>query len=104
MDIITIKRYANRKLYNTETSKYVTLPQIAELVKEGRVIQVIDNATKNEITDRVLLQALVQSEQEQELSLETRSVIRITEVLERVIKSKSGTISGYIQELEQRLG
>ncbi|HEX5656532.1 MAG TPA: polyhydroxyalkanoate synthesis regulator DNA-binding domain-containing protein, partial [Polyangiales bacterium] len=41
-----IKRYANRKLYDTRSSRYVTLPQIAELVRSGEDVQIIDNRTK----------------------------------------------------------
>jgi hypothetical protein len=45
-----IKRYANRKLYDTRSSRYVTLPQIAELVRGGEDVQIIDNRTKENLT------------------------------------------------------
>ena len=56
---ILIKRYANRKLYNTESSRYITLKGISELVREGHDICVIDNETGEEITPIVLSQILV---------------------------------------------
>jgi len=50
------QRYANRKLYNTESSRYITLRGISELVREGHDICVIDNETGEEITPIVLSQ------------------------------------------------
>ncbi len=47
-----IKRYSNRKLYDTRGSSYVTLLQIAEMIRDGEDVQVIDNATKEDKTDR----------------------------------------------------
>ena len=59
---ILIKRYANRKLYNTDTSRYITLKGIAELLDEGEEIRVIDNETGEDITSVALSQILVDSE------------------------------------------
>ena len=47
-----IKRYSNRKLYDTKGSSYVTLLQIAEMIREGEDVQIIDNATKEDKTDQ----------------------------------------------------
>ena len=57
-----IKRYANRKLYNTETSRYITLKGIAELIEAGQAVQVIDNESGEDITSVTLSQILVDSE------------------------------------------
>ena len=57
--VILIKRYANRKLYNTDSSRYITLKGISELVRDGRDIQVIDNESGKDITPVVLSQILV---------------------------------------------
>ena len=59
---ILIKRYANRKLYNTQTSRYITLKGIAELIESGREVRVIDNETGEDITSVTLSQILVDSE------------------------------------------
>ena len=59
---ILIKRYANRKLYNTETSKYITLKGITALIEEGHEVQVIDKETGEDITSVALSQILVDSE------------------------------------------
>lgn len=56
-----IKRYSNRKLYDTKGSTYVTLLQIAEMIREGEDVQIIDNATKEDKTDVTL--ALIISEE-----------------------------------------
>ena len=57
-----IKRYANRKLYNTETSRYITLKGIAELLESGTEVRVVDNETGEDITKVALSQILVDSE------------------------------------------
>ena len=54
-----IKRYTNRKLYSTKTNCYVKLGYIADLVKNGEKFQVIDNATKEDITVKTLHSALI---------------------------------------------
>jgi len=57
-----IKRYANRKLYDTRESCYVTLPQIAEFVRAGEDVQIIDNRTKENLTSVTLAQIIYESE------------------------------------------
>ncbi len=59
---VLIKRYANRKLYNTQTSRYITLKGIAELIESGREVRVIDNETGEDITSVTLSQILVDNE------------------------------------------
>jgi len=59
---ILIKRYANRKLYNTETSRYITLKGIAELIENGDEVRVVDNETGEDITSIALSQILVDNE------------------------------------------
>ena len=59
---ILIKRYANRKLYNTATSRYITLKGIAELLESGDEVRVVDNETGEDITKVALSQILVDSE------------------------------------------
>ena len=59
---ITIKKYANRRLYNTATSSYVTLDHLSQMVKEGIEFQVVDAKTKEDITRNVLTQIIVEEE------------------------------------------
>jgi polyhydroxyalkanoate synthesis repressor PhaR len=59
---VLIKRYANRKLYNTQTSRYITLKGIGELIEAGEDVRVIDNETGEDITNVALSQILVGNE------------------------------------------
>lgn len=55
-----IKRYSNRKLYDTEASQYVSLSDIAELVRNGDTVEVIDNATGEDLTAQTLTQIILE--------------------------------------------
>ncbi|MGB8224569.1 MAG: polyhydroxyalkanoate synthesis regulator DNA-binding domain-containing protein [Polyangiales bacterium] len=57
-----IKRYANRKLYDTRDSKYVTLDRIAELVRNGEEVKVLDNRSQSDLT-KVTLAQIIYEEQ-----------------------------------------
>lgn len=57
-----IKRYPNRKLYNTEDKQYITLGEIAELIRQGKEIKVIDNATGEDLTALTLSQIIFEQE------------------------------------------
>ena len=59
---VTIKKYANRRLYNTETSSYITLDHLAAMTREGRDFQVFDARTGEEITRSVLTQIVMEEE------------------------------------------
>lgn len=59
---ITIKKYANRRLYNTSTSSYVTLSDLAKMVKEGIEFNVYDAKTSEDLTRSVLTQIIVEEE------------------------------------------
>ncbi len=61
---ILIKRYANRKLYNTESSRYITLKGISELLEHGEEIRVIDNESGDDITSIALSQILVDDQKQ----------------------------------------
>ena len=72
-----VKRYKNRKLYDTETSSYMTLRDLAVIVASGREVQVIENVTKLDITGQILLSALVETETDVEMSTATlRSIFQ----------------------------
>src|SRR5713101_5834802 len=58
-----VKKYANRRLYNTATSSYVTLDDLAELIKQGGDFVVYDAKTNEDITRSVLTQIIVEQEQ-----------------------------------------
>lgn len=84
-----IKRYANRKLYDTRESRYVTLQQIAKLVREGEDVAIIDNTTKEDLTNVTLAQIIY--EEEKNASESERAVASV------------GTLRHFIQQGGERL-
>lgn len=60
-----IKRYSNRKLYDTRSSQYVTLEQIAELIRQGEEVRVLDNSSKEDLTSVTLAQIIFEEEKRQ---------------------------------------
>jgi polyhydroxyalkanoate synthesis repressor PhaR len=59
---VTIKKYANRRLYDTESSTYITLDRLATMIREGRDFEVVDAKTGDDITHQVLTQIIVEEE------------------------------------------
>jgi polyhydroxyalkanoate synthesis repressor PhaR len=60
---VIIKKYANRRLYNTETSSYITLDLLSQMTREGREFVVVDAKTGEDITHNVLTQIIMEEEQ-----------------------------------------
>jgi polyhydroxyalkanoate synthesis repressor PhaR len=89
-EIKIIKRYQNRKLYDTHESSYVTLDEIAKMIKGGEDLRVIDNKTKNDITAATLTQLLYESERKSK----TQPSV---DLLKEIIRHGDGSFSGYIQ-------
>lgn len=56
-----LKRYANRKLYDTQESKYVNLTDVTTFLKDGLTVTVIENVTKNDVTKNTLATILLQN-------------------------------------------
>lgn len=65
--MIRIKKYGNRRLYNTETSRYVNLDEIAALIREGQSVVVVDATTGEDLTRAVLLQIVLEVNQGAEI-------------------------------------
>ena len=59
---VIIKKYANRRLYNTESSSYITLDHLAAMTREGRDFKVVDAKTDEDITHTVLTQIIMEEE------------------------------------------
>jgi polyhydroxyalkanoate synthesis repressor PhaR len=60
-----IKRYANRKLYDTQRSRYVTLEQIADIIRAGQDVRIVDNNSKDDLTAVTLAQIIFEQEKKQ---------------------------------------
>jgi polyhydroxyalkanoate synthesis repressor PhaR len=84
-----IKRYSNRKLYDTIESRYVTLDEIAEMVKRGAEVKIIDNKSKEDITSITLAQIVFEEEKKKNqmpLSL-----------LREIIRHPGESLTGFIK-------
>jgi polyhydroxyalkanoate synthesis repressor PhaR len=66
---VVIKKYANRRLYNTETSSYITLDNLAAMTREGREFKVVDAKSDDDITHTVLTQIIMEEESRGETML-----------------------------------
>lgn len=60
--VVIIKKYANRRLYNTETSSYITLEHLAQMTRDGRDFKVVDAKSDEDITHSVLTQIIMEEE------------------------------------------
>lgn len=76
-DVRVIKRYQNRKLYDTTDSCYVTLDDISDMIKQGEDIQVIDNTNKDDLTSVTLAQIIFEAEKRQQNVLPLDTLINI---------------------------
>jgi polyhydroxyalkanoate synthesis repressor PhaR len=63
--MIVIKRYPNRKLYNTDSKKYVTLVQLAEVIRTGEEVQILDHTTGEDLSAVTLTQVIYEQEKKQ---------------------------------------
>jgi polyhydroxyalkanoate synthesis repressor PhaR len=103
-----IKRYTNRKLYDTVESRYVTLDEIAEMVKQGVEVRIIDNKSKEDLTSVTLAQIIFEEEKKKNrmpLSV-LREIIRhpgesISEFISREVSPRMASIR---EEAESRIG
>ncbi|HYA15802.1 MAG TPA: polyhydroxyalkanoate synthesis regulator DNA-binding domain-containing protein [Syntrophales bacterium] len=59
-DKLIIKKYNNRRLYDTEKNSYVTLSQVSDVIKQGRQVEVVDAKTKEDVTAFILTQVLLE--------------------------------------------
>ncbi len=64
-----IKRYPNRKLYDTEAKQYISLERIAELIRQGEDVHVVDHATREDLTTVTLTQVIFEQEKRQDSEL-----------------------------------
>ena len=95
-----VKRYSNRKLYDTSDSCYVTLEDIAEMVRQGEDVKVIDNSTKRDITSITLSQIIFEEQRRNKSSLPLNTFKQliqvggesIKELLQKTLDSKGSNL------------
>jgi polyhydroxyalkanoate synthesis repressor PhaR len=88
---LLIKRYASRRLYNTETSDYVTLEDISQFIREGRDVQIIDLKSGDDLTRQYLLQIIAEHESRGQNVLPTN-------VLNDLVRSYTTQASSVVPE------
>jgi polyhydroxyalkanoate synthesis repressor PhaR len=105
-----IKRYTNRKLYDTVESRYVTLDEIAQMVKAGTEVQVLDNRTKEDLTSVTLAQIIFEEEKKtSKMSLRTLKDLirhggeRAAQIVEDTQAELRGRVEAVRQAAEQRV-
>lgn len=102
-----IKRYTNRKLYDTVESRYVTLDEIAEMVKQGVEVKIVDNRTKEDLTSVTLAQIVFEEEKKKNqmpLSVLREIIRRPGESINDFISTQvSPRVESFKQEAGQRL-
>ncbi len=91
---LLIKRYASRRLYNTETSDYVTLEDIATFIREGRDVQIVDLKSGDDLTRQYLLQIIAEHESRGE------SVLGV-DILTDLVRSYTSQASSIVPQFLQ---
>ena len=91
-DKIIITKYSSRRLYNTKTSEYVTLDQIAEFIRDGKEVQIIDKETNEDVTNQYLLQIISDYEIKKGASIPK-------DILTEIIKSYSDASKNFMPEI-----
>jgi polyhydroxyalkanoate synthesis repressor PhaR len=84
-----IKRYQNRKLYDTHQSCYVTLDEIAEMIMRGEEVAVVDNRSKKDITSATLTQIIFEKQKRSKVTIPVGT-------LRDIIQMGGGTFSGFL--------
>src|SRR4030042_3850592 len=102
--MVVIKRYQNRKLYHTETKKYITLRGIADLIQQGIEIQVIDHSTGEDISALTLTQIILDQEKEQSGLLSNSYLTGLIRMgSERLTAIQQGSLHRIEDQLEKYL-
>jgi polyhydroxyalkanoate synthesis repressor PhaR len=103
----TIKKYPNRKLYDTETSRYITLEEIAQYVKEGGEVRVIDAKTMEDITSVTMAQVLLGQEKRGRGGVPFQKLVMFLqsgqEFLQKTLASQVSTIRDEAQKRVQKI-
>ena len=103
-----IKRYGNRKLYDTEASAYVSLEEIAQLVRRGETVQVLDNDTEKDLTAQTLTQIILEEGKRGKSLLPTDLlhdlVRRSNEAIDARVEQLKHGVDDLVQHSLQRVG
>lgn len=93
-DVVVIKKYANRRLYDTCKSTYITLDDLAKMVRQGREFRVVDAKSNEDITRGVLTQIIMEAEQSGETML---PVNFLRQIITLYGDSMQAMVPGYLE-------
>jgi polyhydroxyalkanoate synthesis repressor PhaR len=95
-DKITLKKYANRRLYDMEKSAYVTLSQVADLIRQGRRVEVIDAKTKEDVTASILSQIILEQ-------AKNKNILLPVPVLHLIIQYGDNVLGEFFEKYLQQM-
>ncbi len=103
-----VKRYQNRKLYDTSASRYVTLEDIAAMVKRGEEVRILDNRTKKDLTALTLAQILYEEEKSERSLLPLATLKKIVqnrgEILFEAVRKGQQVIEKGVESVQEKAG
>jgi len=105
-DALIIKRYGNRRLYNTETKSYVNYEDLSKIVRDGSDIKVVDSKTQEDVTKAVLIQMILEEEKNDKTVLPTEFLFQILRTREDSLQDffknhLSASFNAYLKTKEE---
>jgi len=105
-DKLIIKRYGNRRLYNTETRSYINYQDLAKIVRDGSDVQVIDSTSKEDVTKAVLIQVILEEEKNNQTVLPTEFLFQLLRTREDSVQDffknhLSASFNAYLKTKEE---
>ena len=94
-DTITLKKYSNRRLYDTRNSRYVTLEDVTGMVKSGSRVEIIDAATKEDVTAFILTQVILEEARK-------KNILLPVPALHLIIQHGDGALGDFFDKYFQK--
>ena len=95
-DKVKLKKYGNRRLYDMEKSAYVTLNQVADLIRQGRQVEVVDAKSKEDVTASILTQIVLEE-------AKNRNILLPVPVLHLIIQYGDNVLGEFFEKYLQQM-
>lgn len=95
-DKVKLKKYANRRLYDMEKSAYVTLNQVADLIRQGRQVEVVDAKSKEDVTASILSQIILEE-------AKNKNILLPVPVLHLIIQYGDNVLGEFFEKYLQQM-
>ena len=95
-DKVKLKKYGNRRLYDMEKSAYVTLNQVADLIRQGRQVEVVDAKTKEDVTASILSQIILEE-------AKNKNILLPVPVLHLIIQYGDNVLGEFFEKYLQQM-